>query len=133
MFAKEGLYLHFQQPQSFLQGGDVFHSNVDHKIQIIDSTPISPPNKLYQIFTQFTKNTQNHFDIDFDKTLIFSSKIKLSDNLKQLKIPHFYIPIIKNSQENQPFLELTQYIHHNKIKTHQKYHFTNQIFNHQNP
>ena len=41
-----------------------------------------PPIKLCQFFTQFTKNTQNHFDTDFEKTLIFPSKTKLSDNLK---------------------------------------------------
>ena len=34
------VYLHFQKRQSFPQGRDVFHSNVDHQIQITDSTPI---------------------------------------------------------------------------------------------
>ena len=99
-----GVYLHFQQRQSFIHGGDVFNSHVNLKIQLTHSHlhsylsyPIfHPPIKLCQIFTQFTKNTQNHFDTDFEKPLIFPSKIKFSDNLKQLKIPHFYIPIIKN-------------------------------------
>ena len=38
--------------------------------------------KLYQIPAQFTQNPQIDFDTRFDKTLIFPSKTKLSDNLK---------------------------------------------------
>ena len=46
------------------------------------SSILHPFHKLCVILTQFTKNTQNHFGTHFDKTLIFPSKTKLSDNLK---------------------------------------------------
>ena len=56
--------------------------------------PIShSPIKLCQNYTQFTKNTQNHFDTDFDKTLVFPSKNKFSDNLKS---PIFTTQTVKN-------------------------------------
>ena len=85
-----GVYLHFQKRQSFPQGWDVFNSHVNLKIQLthfhLQSYPSYPifhsPIKLCVIFTQFTKTTQNDFDTDFEKTLIFPSKIKFSDNLK---------------------------------------------------
>ena len=42
--------------------------------------------KLFQILTQFPFFTQNDFDTHFDKTLIFPSKTKFSDNLFSIKI-----------------------------------------------
>ena len=46
------------------------------------SSILCPFHKLCVIFTQFTLNTQIDFDTHFDKTFIFPSKTKLSDNLK---------------------------------------------------
>ena len=71
-----GHSLHFKTLVSYRKPGDVFHPHVNHQI----SPPSNP--KLYQIFAQFTINTQIDFDTRFDKTLIFPSKTKLSDNLK---------------------------------------------------
>ena len=93
MFFCMGVYLHFQKRQSFHQGWDVFNSHVNLKIQLTHFHPspphsypsypyLTPFHKLCQFFTQFTKNTKNHFDTHFDKTIIFPSKTKLSDNLK---------------------------------------------------
>ena len=45
-------------------------------------SPLTTHPKLYQIPAQFTQNPQIDFGTYFDKTLIFPSKTKLSDNLK---------------------------------------------------
>ena len=52
------------------------------KSHITHHTPHPLHHKLYQIPAQFTLNIQIDFDTHFDKTLIFPSKTKLSDNLK---------------------------------------------------
>ena len=54
--------------------------HVQNHTSHITLTPLH--HKLYQILTQFTPNPQIDFDTHFDKTLIFPSKTKLSDNLK---------------------------------------------------
>ena len=88
-----GRSLHSKTHVLFLKPGDVFNSHVNLKIQLTHFHPspphsypsypyLTPFHKLCQFFTQFTKNTQNHFDTHFDKTIIFPSKTKLSDNLK---------------------------------------------------
>ena len=71
-----GDILHYKTFVRLWNQGHVFHSHVTLKI--------SPPSnhKLYQIPAQFTPNPQIDFDTHFDKTLIFPSKTKLSDNLK---------------------------------------------------
>ena len=73
-----GAILHYKTFVRLWNQGYVFHSHVTSKITL----KIPLHHKLYQITAQFTQNPQINFDTRFDKTLIFPSKTKLSDNLK---------------------------------------------------
>ena len=77
-----GDILHYKTFVRLQNQGHVFHSHVTLKnpTQNLSSHPLH--HKLYQIPAQLTQNPQINFDTHFDKTLIFPSKTKLSDNLK---------------------------------------------------